>query len=216
VGLLLAAGAGAPAEYTLDAEVGSFALTGNTAALTEGRAMLATVGAFALTGTTTGLAHAHQLPVTVGAFTFTAQDAGLTVAHSLQCETGSFQLTGIDAELSTTATVVEAPVLQGGAFSWARPRYWWELERKRRKKVEDEEEQLIVYKAPVIKAPEPVPFHDIFLDLQRAELLALIDWGAEFKKPTKRETRIHLAKQVLQLEKRMHRAKIVSVLLDHV
>ena len=66
------------AAYTLTAEAGSFALTGQDAGLLVGYALDAGAGAFTLTGQDAGLSHDYILSAEAGAFIFTGIDADLT------------------------------------------------------------------------------------------------------------------------------------------
>ena len=69
------------AAYTLTAEAGSFALTGQDAGLLVGYVLDAGAGAFTLTGQAAGLFHDYILSAEAGAFIFTGIEADLTRAR---------------------------------------------------------------------------------------------------------------------------------------
>ena len=71
----------APVAYTLTAEAGSFALTGQDAGLLVGYVLDAGAGAFTLTGQAAGLFHNYILAAEAGAFIFTGIEADLTRAR---------------------------------------------------------------------------------------------------------------------------------------
>lgn len=98
--------------YTLTADNGSIALTGQDAALNVGRSLLADYAAFALAGQAADLRAARVLPGDQGAFALGGQDATLSVMRMLIGDNGAFSLSGQDAAL-TLARVLTAA---NGAF----------------------------------------------------------------------------------------------------
>lgn len=82
--------------YILGAETGSFVLTGSGANLEYGRVFSAESGSFALTGSDASLHKGFTLPVEAGTFTLTGSAATLTRNVPLVAEGGSFTLTGRD------------------------------------------------------------------------------------------------------------------------
>ena len=123
--------------YTLDGEVGTFALTGEDAALHAARALAADLGSFALTGEAAGLRAARTLAAdagafaltgevaalrtglvgAVGTFTLSGQDAALHAARHLGADFGAFTLAGQDATLTRGGgpKVIDA---DAGAFTF--------------------------------------------------------------------------------------------------
>jgi hypothetical protein len=68
-------------------------------------------GTFTLTGITTGLAHGHKLTAARGTFTFTGNEVVLTPSSTpvvLGAETGIFTLTGNNATLSRESVILTA------------------------------------------------------------------------------------------------------------
>lgn len=89
----------------LEAEVGSFILTGKTA----GRSLGGQTGSFALTGQAAALKQGFILETEVGSFALTGHSAG----RSLGGQTGSFVLTGIPLEFTYNSLETELPVDAG-------------------------------------------------------------------------------------------------------
>lgn len=88
--------------YTLTADSGSFALTGQTVGLAANRILTADTQSYALTGQTAGLAFNRTLSAASGSFSLAGQDAGLSFNRVLSAESGSYALTGQDATLTYT------------------------------------------------------------------------------------------------------------------
>jgi len=86
--------------FTLTADQGSFALTGQDAGLLATRLTVADVGSFALTGQDAGLLATRLTVADVGSFALTGQDAGLLAARLTVADFGSFALNGQDATLT--------------------------------------------------------------------------------------------------------------------
>lgn len=87
------------AGYTLAAAVGSFAISGNAAALSTGRRILAASGSLAIIGYDAALRYGKRFVAGVGAFAVTSIAASLRVARRLAAAQGSVTVTGITAAL---------------------------------------------------------------------------------------------------------------------
>lgn len=85
--------------YVLQAESGSFALTGNAAGLTAQRRLAADVGAYTLTGNAAILAKGFALAAATGVYTLTGSAASLIAARRLAAGVGAHVLTGNGATL---------------------------------------------------------------------------------------------------------------------
>lgn len=94
----------------LNADVGTFTLTGNGANLLRGYTLTASTGAFTLTGNNTNLRIQRTLPAATGSFTLTGNDVNLNKVtsgtYTLVAETGSFALTGVSANLLYNRTLL--------------------------------------------------------------------------------------------------------------
>lgn len=99
--------------YTLTCAAGSFAVTGVSALLSEGKGIAGYAGAFTVSGQAVGFLRTYRLAANAGAFTVSGQSAGLGESHALTLSAGSFTLTGKDAALSKG---IVAP-LGAGAFT---------------------------------------------------------------------------------------------------
>lgn len=99
--ILLPAAATGPT-YTLTADVGTFSLTGQPAALQAARQLVADAGSFTLSGQSAGLQASRKLVADAGAFSLSGQDAGLSAARVLTADAGVFSLSGQDATLTYT------------------------------------------------------------------------------------------------------------------
>jgi hypothetical protein len=111
----LAAGSGAP--YTLTAEAGSFALTGQAVALTAARKITAEAGSFALAGQAVNLRAARVITAGAGTFALTGQDVALIYtpagAYTLAAGAGNFALTGQDVNLRAARKITA----EAGSFA---------------------------------------------------------------------------------------------------
>lgn len=107
--------------YTLTADSGSFALTGQTVSLAFNRVLAADTQSYALTGQAVGLAFNRTLSAASGSFSLDGQDAGLAFNRVLSAASGSYALAGQDATL--TYTPIGGPtytlVAASGAFALA-------------------------------------------------------------------------------------------------
>jgi hypothetical protein len=125
------AGLATATNYELNAEPGSFAVTGVDATLVAARLIDGQPGTFTVTGTDATLVRGYPLdaqPATFtltgvdatllatrlldgqpGSFTVTGTDATLVVGYALNAEPGSFAITGVDATLEYAPAVVAPP-----------------------------------------------------------------------------------------------------------
>jgi hypothetical protein len=76
--------------YTLTAEQGSYALTGQAAALRAARQLAAAQGAYALTGQTAGLQYGRKVGAAQGSYALTGQAAALRAARQLAALQGAY------------------------------------------------------------------------------------------------------------------------------
>lgn len=91
-----------PQSYMLQAEAGSFALSGQAATLRLGYGLTAGAGSFALSGQAAGLALTRRLTAGAGSFALSGQDAALNSPNPrMMAAAGSFVLTGQAATLSS-------------------------------------------------------------------------------------------------------------------
>ena len=92
-----------PRTWNLDAEVGSFSITGQPDFLRKQSLIVPALGTFALTGNDATLTYtpagAFELAVDAGSFTLTGNDVGLADAEELEATAGTFALTGNDVSL---------------------------------------------------------------------------------------------------------------------
>jgi hypothetical protein len=89
----------APSGYTLTADAGSYALTGQAAGLLAQRVLAAEQGSYALTGAAAGLLAARTLAADQGSYALTGQPASLVASRAVQAGQGSYTLTGQSAAL---------------------------------------------------------------------------------------------------------------------
>lgn len=88
--------------YTLTANSGSFALTGQSASLLANRRLSSLNGSFSLTGLGAALKLGRSLSAGSGAYNLSGQETGLRVSRLLTSGSGSFTLTGQNASLIYT------------------------------------------------------------------------------------------------------------------
>ena len=74
--------------YTLTADAGSFALTGQTAALQFGDNFVASEGSFALTGSDASLTKSMNVSAQAGSFSSAGNDATFTVQRAFAADAG--------------------------------------------------------------------------------------------------------------------------------
>lgn len=98
--------------YTLTADQGAYALTGNAAGLRIARKVTANAGAYALTGNPATLRVARRMPVTAGSYAITGVSANLikgTAPKALQVESGTYSITGKAVTLKVSRRMTAAP-----------------------------------------------------------------------------------------------------------
>jgi hypothetical protein len=94
--------------YLITAQVGSFALTGQTSTLAVARLVTAAAASYSLTAQTATLvwaSHVYTLTAQFGSFALTPKTATLAVARLVTASFGSFTLTGKTATLATARLV---------------------------------------------------------------------------------------------------------------
>ncbi|MCI5078740.1 hypothetical protein [Oricola sp.] len=96
-----------PRALTLEAGVGSYAMTGQDVGFSRSLALVAEAGGFVVGGQDAELVATQLLTAEYGAFTLSGQDADLFPGYSVVAETGSFALSGQDAGLNA-AYLLEA------------------------------------------------------------------------------------------------------------
>jgi hypothetical protein len=105
--------AGAEAQRIIDAQPGSFTLTGFLATLAKGFFLDAQPGTFTLTGFAAALAAGRVIDAQPGSFTITGFQAALHAGRIVDAQPGSFVLTGFQAALHA-GRILDA---QPGAFA---------------------------------------------------------------------------------------------------
>ncbi|MEM8973619.1 MAG: hypothetical protein AAGD43_16290 [Pseudomonadota bacterium] len=98
--------AGGGGALTLDADHGTFTLTGQTVDLSASRSLAAGLGSFALTGQTVDLITSGALAAEAGSFLLTGQDVDLRADRTLSVEHANFVLNGQDVNLVGENTIV--------------------------------------------------------------------------------------------------------------
>lgn len=88
--------------YTLTADSGSFALTGQSTGLAFNRVLASDSGSFALTGQAAALTFNRTLAADSGSFALAGQDATPTFSRVLSAASGSYALAGQGATLTYT------------------------------------------------------------------------------------------------------------------
>lgn len=91
--------AAAAGGYAMDAESGSYTVTGQATALTVARQLAAESGGYTVTGQEAGVAYNRALAAESGSYSIAGQDADLIVSRLLNAESGSYTLTGQDAAI---------------------------------------------------------------------------------------------------------------------
>lgn len=89
------------AAFDIEADPGSYAVTGTDAALLLGRAVDADAGSYAITGTDAGLRKGYRIEAEAGSYALTGTDADLIFeqvsAFTIEAESGTYEVTGTDA-----------------------------------------------------------------------------------------------------------------------
>lgn len=130
--LFLTSSGGGPASYTLTAEQGAYALTGQDAATIRARALVAVQGSYALTGQAAGTRASRRITAAQGSYVLSGQDAALrsgASTYQLTAAQGSIVLTGFAANLYVTTgdgdeiiPVIEIMYSEDGGATWSNPR----------------------------------------------------------------------------------------------
>jgi hypothetical protein len=98
-GALADSGTNPPCGAEVVAEAGSYAVTGQTAALNLGRAVAAEAGSYAVTGQDATFNRTYAVDAGAGSYSVTGQDATFDRTYVLNTEAGSYVVTGSDAAL---------------------------------------------------------------------------------------------------------------------
>jgi len=104
-------------DYTLTADSGSYALTGQDAGLIAARTLTADQGSYAVTGQTADLIRTVRLLADQGSYALTGQDAALRAARLIGADSGSYSITGQDATLTYAASGVYTLTADSGTYS---------------------------------------------------------------------------------------------------
>jgi len=115
----LPAGGGGGSTYTLTAAAGSFALTGQSAALLASRKLTAAQGTFSLSGQAASLKASRRLTAAQGSFSLAGQSASLLASRRLTASQGSFSLSGQPANLAYSGSGSKTLVAACGTFALA-------------------------------------------------------------------------------------------------
>lgn len=94
------AAATVPAARAINAAAGSYSITGALAALLAGRSINAEPGSYSITGAAASLLRDLVLNAEAGAYAITGALASLLAGRSLNAEPGSYSITGVDAALN--------------------------------------------------------------------------------------------------------------------
>jgi hypothetical protein len=98
-------------DYVLNADPGSYSLTGLAAGLTAVRSLPADPGAYAMTGQAASLTATRRLEALPGTYVATGEVAGLYVGRALSADPGAYQATGAVAGLVATRVLAAVPGL---------------------------------------------------------------------------------------------------------
>lgn len=109
---------GGGSDYELDADAGSYSLSGQAAALRVDRKISAGAGSFALSGQNATLRKGYRLAANAGSYSLAGQTASLLAERRLSAEAGEFTFTGEDATLTYTPNE-EAYTLDAGAGTFS-------------------------------------------------------------------------------------------------
>jgi len=85
--------------YSMDAAVGSFSLTGIEALLSKGKTLVASVGTFALTGVDAVITSSRSIVASVGAFTLTSINTLFSKAITVVIDTISYNVSFIEFKI---------------------------------------------------------------------------------------------------------------------
>lgn len=93
---------GGGSTYTLDADAGSYAITGTAAALERGYLIDADAGSYAITGQDAALQQGYQVVADAGAYAISGSDADFIYNRAIDADAGSYLINGADASLEYT------------------------------------------------------------------------------------------------------------------
>lgn len=102
--------------FPLDAQPGSYTLTGSVAGALASRIVNASPGSYAVTGSVAGLIAARLINAAPGSYVVTGDTAGLALERVLSADPGSYTITGIAATLQGPAVSFEIDA-QPGSFT---------------------------------------------------------------------------------------------------
>lgn len=116
--LALTAGGGGTT-YTLTAQAGSYAISGQAATITRSRLITAQAGAYTYTGQSATITRSRLITAQAGAYTYTGQSATITRSRYIAAQAGAYTYTGQDATITyiPSATVYTLTALPG-AYSY--------------------------------------------------------------------------------------------------
>ena len=108
-----------PANYSMPADVGSYAETGIDASLLLNRVVAGAVGSYALTGNDVSFSKlmSYSLPAEVGSYAVTGIASGLYLGRALSADAASYALTGVDATLTYTQANAYSLTADVGSFA---------------------------------------------------------------------------------------------------
>lgn len=101
--------------YSITAAQGSYALTGQAAAVRTARKLVAAQGSYALTGQAAGLKRGYRLVAAAGAYALSGQAAVLRAARRLVAAAGSYALSG--QAVTLTYTLARSLVAAAGSYA---------------------------------------------------------------------------------------------------
>jgi hypothetical protein len=96
---------GGVAGAVLEAEAGSYSVSGTAASLEYGRVLAANAGAYALTGTAASLEHGYRVSAESGTFALTGTAATVLAARTMAASAGSFAVSGTAVTVRVTRLV---------------------------------------------------------------------------------------------------------------
>lgn len=96
------AAGGGGSTYTLDADAGSYAITGTAAALEHGYLIDADTGSYAISGQDAALQQGYQVAVDAGAYAISGSDADFIYNRAIDADAGSYLINGAAASLEYT------------------------------------------------------------------------------------------------------------------
>jgi hypothetical protein len=91
--------------WLVDAAAGSYAITGQDAGLSRGMPLDALAGSYAISGTVADLLHGYLVDADAGSYAVTGTTADLLVGYLLNADAGSYSITGSDAGFIYTFVV---------------------------------------------------------------------------------------------------------------